>query len=409
MNLTRITIPGLAAFLLFSPAQTALFAQSKPVAVGEIRNIGNPLTTRVQSVTARGRYAWVGTTEGLYVYDISTPSSAVFAGREATPYPGSIRRIALSGSYAYLANTGLRIVDTSNPGNPSTLSYIDQGNNGTNGLAMNLAVAEPYVYLANGADGLRVFDVSNPYSPTNIAHWPNPNADFGSFHMGITLDGNHAYLAAYNDGLRIFDVKDPATPRNIAFVPDEQAREVAVHGNRLYLLSSRLSVYDITIKSQPVLLNAITDIPNPAGLAVLGNLAYVASSGYTMFGPYFYDVSNPAALARIAPKDHVPNSQGVWDMTVADYHAYMALDFGVGIYSLGQPTAPALQIEKGLGRSVVLSWATPTYGYVPQVKPEMDSAEWSEVTDFELSTTNGLNRLTVPTGKENGFYRLICK
>lgn len=407
MNLTRIANVGIALLVLMGPLSSPVFAQSKPVAVGEIRNIGEPFVTRVNSVAAAGRYAWVGTTDGLFIYDVSTPSAASFVGRERTPRAGAINRVVLSGSYAYLANVGLRIVDTSNPEKPETMSYTDQANNGTNGLAMDLAVAGSLVYLANGSDGLRIYDVSDAYNPTNIGHWPNPNADIGSFRMGIVVEGSYAYLAAYNDGLRVFDVSDPRNPRNIGFVPDTQATKVAVQGQRLYLVSDGLSIYDISNPAQPSFISKVTDAPNPVGVHVDGNFVYVASSGHTIFGPYFYDLADVAHPLRVAPKDDVQSAQGIWDMSVTGELVYMVLDFGVGIYSLGTATSPVLSIDAGEDNSVVLSWPAPSFAFLAQTSPDPEGSNWTTINDVPTVTTNRVNRMVVPVGKANTFFRLV--
>jgi len=407
MNATHTAILSLVAYGLVSPSPQALFAQSKPAPIGEIRNIGQPLSTIVGSVAANGRYAWVGTSDGLFIYDVSTPATPTYVGRERSPQPGPINRVVLSGSYVYLANVGLRIVDASNPEKPETVSYIDQGNNGTNGLAMDLALDGQYLYLANGADGLRVYDVSDVHSPTNIGHWPNPNADLGSYRMGIAVQGNYAYLAAYNDGLRIFDVSNPRNPQPVGFAPDGLATKLAVRGKRLYMVSDALSVYDISNPATPVLLSKTSDAPNPVGVAVNGNFLYVASSGFTYFGPYFYDGSDDAHPLRLAPKTDAPSAQGVWDMSMDGDRAYMVLDFGVGIYGLGAATAPRVGIEQKDGRSAVLSWPAPSFSFVPQMSLEPEGNNWTTLADAEVTTTNGVNRVVVPTEKNMGFYRLI--
>src|SRR3989339_608684 len=84
--------------------------------------------------------------------------------------PGDAYGIAVSGGYAYLGDYGLRIINISNPANPTeTGAYEDYGN------TYGVAVTGNYAYATNGYSGLRIIDVSSPSSPTETGGYDTPH------------------------------------------------------------------------------------------------------------------------------------------------------------------------------------------------------------------------------------------
>ena len=73
---------------------------------------------------------------------------------------GEATRVAVAGSYAYVADggLGLQVIDVSNPALPTIVGFAM-----TQGGAVGVAVAGSYAYVAvdGGGIGLEVFDVSN--------------------------------------------------------------------------------------------------------------------------------------------------------------------------------------------------------------------------------------------------------
>jgi len=77
-------------------------------------------------------------------------------------YPGEAIGVAVAGSYAYVADgqSGLQVIDVSNPAAPAITGTVDTPED-----ASGVAVAGSYAYEADCASGLQVIDVSNPAAP----------------------------------------------------------------------------------------------------------------------------------------------------------------------------------------------------------------------------------------------------
>jgi hypothetical protein len=64
--------------------------------------------------------------------------------------------------YAYMAdgNSGLAVIDISDPTNPGTPVYED-----TTGNARDIYISGDYAYVADDTSGLAVIDISDPTNP----------------------------------------------------------------------------------------------------------------------------------------------------------------------------------------------------------------------------------------------------
>jgi hypothetical protein len=95
---------------------------------------------------------------GLWIIDISNPSSPTFVGFHDPPSPALARGVYVSGSYAYVAENqyGLQIIDISDPSHP-TLTDSDD----TLGDAWGVYVSGQYAYVTVRYGGLQIFKFSD--------------------------------------------------------------------------------------------------------------------------------------------------------------------------------------------------------------------------------------------------------
>ena len=117
--------PGIAA----NPAAPQQQAQNVEL-VGQVGGDAN-------AVAVQSAYAYVGVGPRLVILDVSDPAHPAVVGRTGV-LPGAVSGVAVAGDYAYVADqdSGLRIVDISNPATPSETGFCD-----TPGSAYGVAVA----------------------------------------------------------------------------------------------------------------------------------------------------------------------------------------------------------------------------------------------------------------------------
>lgn len=239
------------------------------------------------SVEVVGGLAYVAVgANGLVIVDVSRPDQPRVLGSVDTPGDrhSSANCVAVRGAWAYVAGGpwGLQVVDVSDPHHPRIAAGV-----ATPGDACEVAVSEGYAYVTLGSDGLSVVDVTDPGAARVVAHLAT-----GSPAFGIALAGGCAYLAAGSGGLQVADVSDPLRPELLATAgaPGWHV-DVAVDGDRAYLVGSRLTVLDITDPAAPRFLGDVQAHLGLDEVAALGPLVCTVGSG----GLQLADVSDPSA------------------------------------------------------------------------------------------------------------------
>ncbi|MFM6000454.1 MAG: DUF4347 domain-containing protein, partial [Dolichospermum sp.] len=146
-----------------------------------------------------GNYAYVADHDsGLQIIDISNPATPTLKGNYDTP--NYARGVQVVGNYAYVADSGsgLQIIDISNPTTPTL-----KGNYDTSGSAIGVQVVGNYAYVADHDSGLQIIDISNPTTPTLKG-----NYDTSGYAYGVQVVGNYAYVADSEGGLKIINVSE---------------------------------------------------------------------------------------------------------------------------------------------------------------------------------------------------------
>jgi len=262
-------------------------------------------------VYVSGSYAYVADdNSGLQVIDISDPASPYIVGSVDTP--GDAHNVYISGSYAYVAdvNSSLQVIDISDPASPYIVGSVNIPD-----YANDLYISGSYAYVADGFSGLQVIDISDPASPYIVGSVNTPD-----YTNDLYISGSYAYVADGFSGLQVIDISTPSSPEIIGSVDTPGfARGVYVSGNYAYVAdwNSGLQVIDISIPSSPSIIGSV-DTPDIAfGVYVSGSYAYVAD-GFS--GLQVIDINIPSSPAIIGSVDTPGYVRGVY---VSGNYAYV--------------------------------------------------------------------------------------
>ena len=253
--------------------------------------------------------------------------SLKLAWEHATPneFPQGIVCDALARPYLHIAmkNGGVRILDISNRAGPKVAAKvgIEQFNNLQ---VMHLTQHGEYLFLALGDffdargahAGLAVVHVKNPVQPKVVSVWKSKEMLHGS--AMVIVEGKYAYLGAMTEGVMIFDVSKPEKIERVSTIqPDvdfprkkpnkiqhPNARGLAIRGNLLYLAydAGGMRVLDVADKSKP---KEIGRYVNKAmakkqeafnNIVLDKNLAYIACD---YAGLEIVDVSDPRNMRQV--------------------------------------------------------------------------------------------------------------
>jgi hypothetical protein len=260
---------------------------------------------------------------GLRVVDASDPAMPTLRGTCDTP--GSARSVAVSGTTAYVADesSGLQIIDVSNATSPTIVGSYD-----TPGRAAGVAVSGATAYVADGDLGLHVIDVTTPTAPVLLGTCDTPGTA-----LSVAVWGTTAYVADGVSGLQVIDVSNPSSPVIVGScaMPEglySQAYDVAVSGTKAYVtsLSAGLQIVDVSDPSAPVLVGSYRTPGLAAGVAVSGTTAYVGTAESAETGFYIIDVSDPSVPALLGSR----NTSSTIGVAVSGAQAY-ATDYPNGL------------------------------------------------------------------------------
>lgn len=292
----------------------------------------------VNDIAVAGAYVYEATSDGLQVVDVSSPLSPALAGSIVTPQ--AVRKIVVSGSYAYLTGetSDLYVVNVSNAASPVlTATYA------TAGYIWGIDLAGTLAYLACGSSGIQVIDVSNPASPAlkGVCSTPGEAAD-------VKIVGTLAYVADDFSGLQIINVADPASPVLGSAVPLLPAsctpRLIEADGQYAYMVylidgisTYGLQVVDISDADAPVMAGTYENLLYAQDLEIEGSHAFVAQRG---MGLAVLDISNPAAPQSMATCSTPGDAYGV---EVTGSYAYVA-DYrnGLAVVDVADASHPAV-------------------------------------------------------------------
>ncbi|HQM14155.1 MAG: LVIVD repeat protein [Chloroflexi bacterium ADurb.Bin360] len=294
-------------------------APDSPIEVGAWGTLGV-----TGGVAAVDDYAYISRSGLSSIVDVTDPAYPTVVGS----MPWSFSDFEAAGSYAFLAASDLLILNIADPVNPLAVSTLD-----TPRYVECLAKVGGHVYLAeqgwwDGSQytggGLRITDVSDPSSPQRVGY-----LGMSGLVEGIAVTSAHVYMAYREEGLRIINVSDPFNPVQVgSLASQEYAQDVATDGHYIYWgAGSDLHVLDLSDPAHPVQIGAANTRAWVQRVAVMGNYVFVDNNR----GLYVIDVSTPTNPTAIAWYGTVGDSTS--GLAVAGNLAYIASDQG-GVFIL---------------------------------------------------------------------------
>lgn len=131
---------------------------------------------------------------GLFVYERSDHPQLI----SETSFPGEAQKIVVHDGIAYFASrqSGIQILDVSNPQNPSHLSSFD-----TTGYASDLAYHDGKLAVSSGSGGVYFFDVTDPANPKLVQRI----TECGYANTVAFVD-NQLVIASRDEGILFYDI-----------------------------------------------------------------------------------------------------------------------------------------------------------------------------------------------------------
>lgn len=188
------------------------------------------------------------------------------------------------------------------------------------------------VIVAEGSDGYRIVDATDPNNPTTLAYSPSP-APITS----ISSSTSSIYLHGGSAGMWRLDLSNPSQPATaLALAGSPSRTALACDGNMVYVATdSRIEAWDFGNPAGPVLTGSAST-PLPAVWLTVANGLLMASCQSE--GVIIYDLSSPALPAQISVvKGHGAAGQSA---VQGNMLAFADTTDGVVITDISIPSAP---------------------------------------------------------------------
>ncbi len=331
-SLVSIALRGDRAYLLDTTFGVFVYDISDPLAPEYITYLHSGGSGGLE---VAGDRLYAGSGYGLEIFDLADPDEPALIGTLNTSW--APRGLDVQGDFVYLAiaeRNLLDIADISNPAHPEPLASI-----WLTGSVENLAVKEPFAFVAARWAGLYTLDISDPTSPAIIG-----DHDILDYAYHITLADDLAYVAAADDGLLVLDVAKPPILQVIGGVDTPgDARCVDVHGDFAYVVDSQgFRVIDVSKPDAPMIVGNMETPGYPIHVAACEDYALIADMQQMLV----VDISDPA---------------DPWIADSAEVRAEMlAIEDGFA-YVLGLPGLSVFSISELLEAEPVESILLPGY------------------------------------------------
>jgi len=336
---------GIAYVATDGDSSLQLIDVSNPALPSPLGSVPTPRYT--SDVDVEGNIAYVTHMSGIVpgamlVVDVSDPVHPTTLG--SYQLPGDPVGVVARNKIAYVESlqTGVHVIDASDPANPSLISFIK-----TNDRGISLIEGTPYIAVS----GLQIMDVSNISYPTVIGSMKTPgNAEIVTVHNEIAYVVDNVYGSG-PPTLHLVDVSNIAEPSIISSIlPEYQIADIKVTGTRVYFTEfitgssthlGKLTIYDISDPETPVFLGS-RSLHEYFKFDVAGSTAYVLDRWGDL---ELIDVGDPANPTHVYTLD-LPGtvhwaSRG--DVRVRENLAYVASTGGYfHVIDVSNSTSPTI-------------------------------------------------------------------
>lgn len=314
-----------------------------PFVTGSVASVGS------WDVALEGNLAFLGG-GSMSIMDVSNPAAPVQVG--LFDVTGWALGVDVMDHYVAVANYGAGfetaynfLVDVSNPAAPTAVwtQYTYVG-------AWDVTFIGSVAFLFGDYGVLEAWDFSNPAAPTLMLR------DFCEAGR-LVADGNHLYLSGW-DGLLLYDISPLELAPLAASFPDLPSNPAIMHvaGSRVYTAGRAsgdpvIDLIDTSNPMSPVRLSAHWIghyLADPTGIGVAGDFLYVAldkwsSSIYSQNGLAVVNISNPSAPLTVTLKATTKGGAG---LALVGNYAYLGQkDSTIAIFNLQNPANPQFVTE----------------------------------------------------------------
>jgi choice-of-anchor B domain-containing protein len=255
-------------------------------------------------------------------------------------------------------NTGVYIVDVTNPTSPTLISTIHTVN------GFDLKTYDHYLYVVNGEEeGINndhrgsIYDIQDLNNPIKVGSFPSSHNAF--------IDEEKGLLVTSFEGLKIYDIKtNPEIPLRIWSDGDDRGHDATIVGDRLFdFHETETNIYNITDPKNPEL---ITKIAPPESLIQFHHSGWPTTDGnYLIINDEganknigtditIWDISSPG-VANFVSSFNDPDAT-VHNVHVVENKAYFSYyGAGIRVFDISNPELPLLLCQYATSEAPIIT------------------------------------------------------
>jgi hypothetical protein len=285
----------------------AFLACTWDLKVVDISDPGNPQLLNPASQLYHGKavvrdtLAYISGYQSVRVIDVSEPMEPILVAE--LEIPGELSKFTVEGHilYTFFNDLIMQAIDISDLSDPQIL-----GSCTVQRVPSTVTIADGLIFISGGSDGagnsgIQIIDVSNPENP-KVCYTLNTSC----LATGITVDGSIAYIAGRYQGMMILDITNPGQPAHLGvFNPGRAVQDISIQGTTACLANELNGVLlvDITEPASPTVIGACDTPAFAFRVAYRGNHAFVAGNG----GLQIVNVSDPLPSPCVISLSNYPN------------------------------------------------------------------------------------------------------
>lgn len=332
-------VPGYAINLALNDTYAAIAIGQDGLEIIDISDPTQPSVAEILSLEGEVRSTFISN-DTISIADGTKYRHVRINGSDFTkgitiPSGGRAQDAIRDGDHGYIAtDEGFRIV-----GSAFIFGWESKGTYRSPGSGTALDKVGDYVYLADGDSGISIVDVSNPGNLTTVLPATSTLPITGASARDIKVKGTYAYVAGLERGLVVIDVSDVSAPEIKAElslgVGGGYASGLAISGDTLYLAArSKIHVIDIADPLNPSILLSGASAANEAlNIAVGNGYIFAAEAGA---GLQIYKIADlsPAQRPVAAVTDAFPVASVVLDHNSVRFSLGAAVPVGIRVFGL---------------------------------------------------------------------------
>ncbi|HUU78412.1 MAG TPA: hypothetical protein VMX55_08695 [candidate division Zixibacteria bacterium] len=294
------------------------------------------MTEQPLDITIAGDLAYISTTSGLKILNISQPGNIQDVGFYSTTH--AVYKTTINGTLALLCKKsyGLEIIDISNPATP-----VHLGEFSSTAKIESVIIKNTTAFIAANAAGLIVVNITETTSPSQITDY-STNTD-GNY-KAICMKNQIAYINDDNRGLVIFNTSNPNQPIETGLVFQQNTIDDIYLDNESDLLF--LAIKDKGLKvtnisdslTNPIEIKNYTFVDGETtinDLKVSNKIAFLALEDK---GILIIDVNNPTFPSKLI---RILDGMSVTKIIIHNSYAYVLTNnMGVSIYDVSNAANP---------------------------------------------------------------------